>query len=854
MDAGLRIHDEIVRRVANAHAGYVFSTGGDGFAVAFETAQAGLDAAIEIQRALAEEVGLGPVTFRVRMALHTGEANERAGDYFGPPLNRAARLMSAAHGGQIICSEVTAHLLRGRPLRDLGVVALRDLSEPERVFQPLVDGLRDDFPPLRSLDLRRHNLPTQPTALLGRDAELRRVVEMLHGHRLVTLAGAGGCGKTRLAVAAAAEVVDQFEDGVFLVELTSVVDPEQVSDVIASTLGLSLAGGAALDRVARFLANQELLLVVDNCEHMLDEVGSFVHALLRAGSSARVLATSREPLGVDGEQLHRVSSLDSTSALALLVERATAASDQFRLAEEDERDALELCEQLDGMPLAIELAAGNLVHLTPRELLRRLDRRFELLVGGPRQHRGRQQTLQAVMDWSWDGLERDEQIVLSVLSDCHGGWTLDAAEGICSDLVTTPVTTVLRALTAKSLVNPTRMASGTRYRMLETVRLFGQQKLVDLDLSERAHRAHSAWYAEWACATPLDERLFWQPWIRQCVDELDNLHAAFNWAIEAGQLADAVTLHAAIAGPINWMVAAESGYRWAQLLLERELDPPDEVVVLMTGTMAAVCVGDHAAMETWGAQAEERVELADPCLAALIFVYRAAIAVVPNPDRARRLFGAAQHAAERSGSRLAAGYVKGWQLHFDLCTPEGRAVPHIWSAADYGGTESVGWETAAAAATIHEARLGNLAKAEELCAVYEAYRRESGYGRGASLAHETLMMALAAEPSVAMATARAALRDLDRTSDVVCHPEMVLAVAIAYARSGDRVRALTYLDVVRRSAMFFFIHYDLRRDFAHEVRSGLDATAIAQAQAASASLDVEQILDRELRDAPVGPH
>ena len=210
----------------------------------------------------------------------------------------------------------------------------------------------------------------------------------------------------------------------------------------------------------------------------------------------------------------------------------------------------------------------------------------------------------------------------------------------------------------------------------------------------------------------------------------------------------------------------------------------------MTGTMAAVCVGDHAAMETWGAQAEERVDLADPCLAALIFVYRAAIAVVPDPDRARRLFDAAQNAAEHSGSRLAQGYVKAWQLHFDLCTPEGRALPHIWSAAEYGGTESVGWETAAAAATIHEARLGNLAEAHELSAVYEAYRRESAYGRAASLAHETLMMALAAEPPVAMETARTAMRDLDRTSDAVCHPEMVLAVAIAYARSGDDVRAL----------------------------------------------------------------
>jgi hypothetical protein len=517
------------------------------------------------------------------------------------------------------------------------------------------------------------------------------------------------------------------------------------------------------------------------------------------------------------------------------------------LTAEDEGDALELCDELDGMPLAIELAAGHLVHLTPRELLRRLDRRFELLIGGPRHHRQRQQTLQAVMDWSWDGLERDEQTVLSMLSVFHGGWTLDAADGLWGDMVTTPIPSVLRALTAKSMINPTRTASGTRCGMLETVRLFCQQKLVDLDLSEWAHGAHSAWYAAWVRSTPLDQRLFWQPWIRQCVDELDNLHAAFTWSIGRRYLSDAVTLHTATAGPTQWMVAADSGYRWAQILLEFELDRRDEVVVLMTGAMGAVGVGDHAAMETWSAQAEQLVELADPCLAALIFVYRAAVAVVRDPDRARRLFGAAQDAAEQSGSRLAQGYVKAWQLHFDLCTSEGRAVPHIWNAADYGDADSVGWETAATAATIHEARPGNLAEAQELSAVSEAYRRESGYGRAASLAHETLMMALAAEPAVTMEAARTALRDLDRSSDAICHPEMVLAVAIAYARADDPVRALTYLDVLRRSAMFFFMHYELRREFAHQVRSRLDANAIAQAQAASASLDVEQILDRELR-------
>ena len=254
MEAALRIHDEIVRRQADAHSGCVFSTGGDGFTIAFPTAHEALETAADVQRAIAGQTWPSPVELRVRMALHSGETIERDGNYFGPPLNRTARLMQLAHGGQILCSEVTSRLLADRVVfRDLGVVSLRDLLEPERVYQPEVDGLEADFPPLPSPSTARHNLPTQPTALIGREAEVKRVKDLLGAHRLVTLTGVGGCGKTRLALAVAADLISEVADGVFLVELASVSDPARVAELIANTLELSLAGGTERTSVARFL-------------------------------------------------------------------------------------------------------------------------------------------------------------------------------------------------------------------------------------------------------------------------------------------------------------------------------------------------------------------------------------------------------------------------------------------------------------------------------------------------------------------------------------------------------------------------------------------------------------------------
>ena len=502
MDVALRLHDQILRASAAAHDGYVFSTAGDSFAVAFTTATDAIRAALDAQRELLSAPWPELVAIAVRMGLHTGQANERGGDYFGPAVNRAARLMAAATSGQVICSRVTAELARAAvgdiDFHDLGEVSLKDLLDPEIVYGVVAPGLGSTFPPLRALDRARHNLPVQRTRLIGRDTDVARVVELVHAHRLVTLTGIGGCGKTRLSLAVAAELGDQFADGAYLVELAAVADPERVPEVVAEVLGVRVASGSKprehLVAVAAFLSRRDLLIVLDHCEHLLDAVADRAEELWSAGDDVYVLATSREALEIEGEQTHRVSSLavgDGTGAAAnpaleLLLERAGEMHGGFGAEGEDRAAASEICARLDGLPLAIELAAAQLSHLGPRELLARLDTRFELLVGGRNRRRQRQQTLQAMMDWSWELLTTEEQHVLTCLSVFSGGWTIEAAEGVCGRLGYPSVATVLRSLVAKSLVEPRTGVRGNRYRLLETVRLFAQQKLLDRPIDWRA--------------------------------------------------------------------------------------------------------------------------------------------------------------------------------------------------------------------------------------------------------------------------------------------------------------------------------------------------------------------------------
>ena len=386
MAAGLHTHDEIVRGTIEGHGGYVFGTGGDGFCAAFPTAGSATAAAIEAQEQLRDD---GDINFTVRMALHTGEAVERDRNYFGTEVNRAARLMSLAHGGQVLVSDATEVLVRNHvTLRPLGDHRLRGLRGRMSVFQLVADGLPTDFPVLRSAERTTGNLPQQLSSLVGRDRLVDEVAELVRSNRLVTLVGVGGVGKTRLAHEAGADVAGDFPDGVWIIELASVGEPASVPAAIATTLGITPQGDAPLiDTVAEALGGRRLLLVVDNCEHVRAAAGSVIAAVLGRSANVKVLATSRESLAVAGETALTVVPLAldgnvSSDAVALFVERARAVRPDFGLGEDSTATAVvEICQALDGLPLGIELAAARMAAMSAVEVRDRLSDRFRLLQG-----------------------------------------------------------------------------------------------------------------------------------------------------------------------------------------------------------------------------------------------------------------------------------------------------------------------------------------------------------------------------------------------------------------------------------------------------------------------------------------
>jgi class 3 adenylate cyclase len=380
MRASLAAHDAVLREAIEAHGGQVFKHTGDGMCAAFDRAQAAVDAAVDAQRRLA---------LPVRMGLTSGEVEAQGGDYFGPTLNLAGRVMSAGHGGQILVAASTSELVDEVDLIELGSRRLRDLSEPLQLFQVRAEGLGEEFPPLKTVDAVPGNLPMQATSFVGRDAQVAELVSLVDTHRLVTLVGVGGVGKTRLALQVAAELAPAFFGGVWLVELASVGDPASLPDVVATSLTVTpQAGLTVAESVAQALAGRNLLIVLDNCEHVLDAAAELVETILTRTSTVSVVATSREALRVGGEHIWPVPSLDvragsASEAVSLFVERAQAVNRGFRLEEPGEVETVtEICRRLDGIALAIELAAARMVSMTAEEVRGRLDDRFRLLSGG----------------------------------------------------------------------------------------------------------------------------------------------------------------------------------------------------------------------------------------------------------------------------------------------------------------------------------------------------------------------------------------------------------------------------------------------------------------------------------------
>jgi predicted ATPase/class 3 adenylate cyclase len=624
MRDALALHDELIRAAIEAHSGHVVKTTGDGFLAVFGTAGSGVLAAVAAQRALtsAQCGAAGPL--RVRIGLHTGTASLRDGDYFGGSLNRAARLMGVAHGGQIVCSNATADLARDTlpdeiTMTDLGEHRLRDLSRAERVVQLNVAGLPTDFAPLTSLDAMPGNLPVQPSSFVGRDRELTEVGELLRDARVVTLTGVGGVGKTRVALHVAADVLPRFGDGAWLVELDRVRDPDVVADAVAAVFGVARRQGVdVVETLGSFLRSKEMLLVLDNCEHVLGAVVALVRALQATCPKLVVLATSREGLGVAGERIVAVTSLDlprssdrdavlRSDAVRLFVERAVAVKSDFAVTDANAGSIAEVVRRLDGIPLALELAAARVPVLSPTQIAQRLDQRFRLLSGGARGAIERHATLRAAIDWSYDLLSADQQQLLTRLSVFAGGCSLEAAEVVCSasGIEELEVLDLLAALVARSLVVVDEAAWGEhRYRLLESIRQYAEERLNTAEQIKLRDR-HVGFYADFVENAARGLRGPDQlRWLQQADQELENLRTAMAWA-----LADDDAVHAerflssADDGERGPFAAALLGYTDAVLELPSIHTIERYPFALMAGAVAATISGSYARAEQLCVQA-----------------------------------------------------------------------------------------------------------------------------------------------------------------------------------------------------------------------------------------------------------
>jgi len=527
MRVELAAHDDLLRSAIETHDGWLFKHTGDGVCAAFGSAQSAVEAAVEAQR----NVGLP-----VRMGIASGEAELRDDDYYGPTLNTAARVMAAGHGGQILLAASTAALTSDAELADLGLRSLRDLSAPVQLFQVRADGLSVDFPALRTVDVVPGNLPLQESSFVGRDDAVDTIVDAVGEHRVVTLIGVGGVGKTRLALQSAAMLAPEFRDGVWLIELAPVTDGNGVDAAVASAFVLQPQPERTWRQVVvDGLRSREVLLVIDNCEHVLDETAALVEALVDC-PSVRVIVTSREALAVRAEWAWRVPSLAGSAAVELFVERADAAASGFRPNGADLMVIGEICDRLDGIALAIELAAARVRAMSPTQIRDRLDERFRLLTGSRRSIE-RHQTLRHAVQWSYDLLEPDEQAVLKQASVFVGGFDLDAAAAI-GELDEYEALDILDSLVRKSLLHVDRTDTEVRYRMLETIRQFAEEALAADGNSDETRDRHADYFADRSDSAYelylTDEELRSVRWVDR---EMTNLAAGFQWALSR-RLAD----------------------------------------------------------------------------------------------------------------------------------------------------------------------------------------------------------------------------------------------------------------------------------------------------------------------------
>jgi predicted ATPase/class 3 adenylate cyclase len=836
----LGVHDRVLRTAVDAHRGRVFKHSGDGICAVFASVGEAVVAAVESQRKL---------ELPVRIAVHTGEAVHRDDDFFGLALSRCARLVEVAHGGQVLVSASAAlvadRLGAGIELRDLGEHRLRDLGDPEQVFQVVAAGLVQKFPRLGSLDAVRHNLPVLRSTFVGRENELVAVCDRVLGGQLVTLTGIGGSGKTRLALEAAARLVERFPQGVFFVDLAVVSDSDLVGQAVASALDLHLVE-AGSDSLGRSLAGRRLLIVLDNCEHVLDACADLAGALLACSPDVHVLATSREALGVDGEQVFRVPSLSVDSdAVQLFVDRAGAAGGGADLDLVGLEVVEEICRRLDGIPLAIELAAARTTHLAPGQILERLSDRFRLLTGGRRRVQ-RQQTLSAAIDWSYDLLSESEQRLFRRLAVFRGSFSLEALEEVCGrDAVD-----LLRSLIEKSLVNVERADAAPRYRLLETVRLYAEERLLASGEAERLRTAHRDWLLSWLESIPIGQLVGLGSGDR--VDrvelEADNLSAGLDWSLEQDRLDLVARMASRMAG--YWWAYVRVGEMgtWWRVLRDHlaGLDPDSRALALVVGVQYVTAIGDFEEMQKLSS-----VLLAtaapDAWPAAYAWVFQALYWTFADPRRGRRCIEEGRKSAaaagvpefDRTNLIQTANLLTGDPVHDDelgvreLVESMLSAVPDAPLSAAYTAVGII----AALGDTAHASRaLPTLLVRTPI----QRYQRElvaaiialhHGELEAAS-EHLRALAAIVREHAIPL-------------GEVSC----LIGFAALAARAGDHEQASRHLATVRNTAPFPFrtpVEVLLYRQTTRSIRSTLDRNTAQRCRAVGATVHVAQALEAEL--------
>lgn len=604
------------------------------------------------------------------MAVHVGTAEKRDGDYFGPALNRVARLLALGHGGQVLVTSSGAELVAAErenrhTLRHLGAHPLDDPLQPVGVHQVDVPGLPHEFPPLRTVENRPTNLPRQPTALIGRDAELERIRTLLAQNQLVTVTGTGGVGKTRITLEVGTRLLDSFPDGAWLVELAAISDATLVPGAVTNALDIDTSSAKSpLDAMVSRLKRQDLLLLLDNCEHVIDAVAAMVEALLAAAPKVRVLISSQEPLGIAGEQIFRLPSLGvpkeaqigseealQSGAIQLFTERAKAADPRFTLDDRNASTVAAICRRLDGIPLAIEMAAARAPMLGVDRLAQKLDERFRVLTGGRRTALPRQQTLRATLDWSYGLLSEPERTVLRRLSIFAGGFTLDGASRVAGDdaIDEFEVIDLLSHLVARSLVvADTDENAGTRHRLLETTRAYALEKLAEAGESADIERRHATFMrdlfersdADWFTTPDVE-------WRKTYLPERDNLRNALDWAFGAsGDKALGLDL-------------AGTSYRlWGQLSLYAEGRQRLEAMAAhVDATLAPGVAGRF-----WNALSS--FEFADNARSAELCARAAALFQAANlpVERARALLGYVESLAPESEDEAQKALEEAWPL------------------------------------------------------------------------------------------------------------------------------------------------------------------------------------------------